>query len=83
MSAVVGAFSVGGGAATLRAARFVSAQTSAFVLDGVDAGLRYSAQVTYVRAPEGAGYAPKQSYNESRPVATSSPRPAAIQRNMR
>jgi hypothetical protein len=83
LSAVVGGFSVDGGAAALRAARFVSAQTGAFVLDGVDAGLRYSAQVTYVRAPAGAGYAPKQNYNESRPAATSSPRPAAIQRNTR
>jgi hypothetical protein len=37
----------------------------------------------YARAPAGAGYTPRSHYNESRPAAVSTLRPAATQRNYR
>lgn len=48
-----------------------------------DAGGTLTVGVVYSRAPVGSGYKPQQRYNESRPAALSSPRPAAIQRNYR
>jgi hypothetical protein len=83
LPADAGAFAVAGAVAALRVARRLPAQTGAFILAGADVQLRYSAQVVYARAPAGAGYAPKQHYNEGRPAATSGPRPVATQRNFR
>lgn len=50
---------------------------------GASASGALTVGAVYARAPAGAGYAPQQHYNESRPVATSSRRPAATQRNNR
>ena len=79
----VGSFNLQGQIASLRAARLFSVESGAFEFLGGGAQLRYSAQIDYARAPAGPGYAPQQHYNESRPAATSSPRPAATQRNFR
>ena len=81
--AAVGAFDMHGAVAVLRAVRHIPADTGVFSLFGTDAQLRYSAQIDYARAPVGTGYAPRQHYNEGRPAATSSARPAATQRNCR
>lgn len=70
-------------AAALRASRRMSAELGVFNGAGSDVQLRYSAQIDYASAPAGPGYVPQRRYNESRPAATSSPRPAAIQRNYR
>lgn len=83
LPADVGAFAMAGALAALRAGRRMTAEASAFGLVGAGAQLRYTAQVSYARALSGAGYVPQQHYNESRPAATSSPRPAATQRNFR
>ncbi|MFK3741437.1 hypothetical protein [Massilia sp. TN1-12] len=68
---------------TLRGVRRVPADPAVFGFEGRDAQLRYSGQINYASAPAGPGYTPQRHYNESRPAATSSPRPAAIQRNSR
>jgi hypothetical protein len=78
-----GAFAAAGAVAALCVTRRMPAEAGAFDLSGSDAQLRYSAQVVYARAPSGAGYAPQQHYNETRPAATSGSRPAATQRNSR
>jgi hypothetical protein len=83
LPATVGTFTVAGATAALRCARYMPTQLGTFNLVVADAQLRYSAQVAYARAPAGAGYAPRQHYNESRPAATSGSRPAALQRNNR
>lgn len=83
LTAAAGGFALHGAAASLRAARILPAAIGSFELVGADVQLRYSAQIDYTRAPAGPGYAPQQHYNERRPVATSSPRPSAIQRNFR
>lgn len=69
-----GAFGWAGGNASMRAARVVPAQAGSFSLVGATAQLHYSAQVSCVRGPTGAGYAPQQHYNESRPATTSAAR---------
>lgn len=83
LSTIAGTFAVTGAGAELRAARCVPAQTGTFGLAGADAQLKYSAQVTYARAPAGGGYVPQQHYNESRPAVNNTARPAALQRNYR
>jgi hypothetical protein len=70
-------------AVVTRAARRIAGKSAAFDTVVADAQLSYSGQIEYARAPAGPGYTPQQHYNESRPAATSSPRPAAIQRNYR
>ena len=67
----------------MRATRRLPIDGTALLLSLNDVALHYSAQINYARAPAGSGYTPQQHYNESRPAATSSPRPAAIQRNFR
>lgn len=79
----VGMFDVAGSSVTLLAARRVLAESGVFSVAGGDAQLRYSGQINYARAPVGAGYAPKQHYNERRPSAAGAARPAATQRNNR
>lgn len=50
---------------------------------GASAGGALTVGVVYARAPAGPGYRPQQHFNECRPAATSSRRPAALQRNNR
>lgn len=83
LSAASGAFDLQGTAVLLRADRRMPARAGMFELVGMPAQLRYSAQIEYARAPAGSGYAPQRHEYSSRPSATSSPRPAAIQRNLR
>lgn len=79
----VGGLTLQGNPAVLRAARRVPVGAGDFGLVGTDAQLRYSAQIDYAPAPAGPGYSPQQRYSESRPAATSAPRPPATQRNYR
>jgi hypothetical protein len=83
MSTSTGMFAVASGSVIMRAARCVLTQVGTFGLSGADAQLRYSAQVTYARAPVGRGYIPQQHYNESRPAESNMSRPAELQRNHR
>lgn len=50
---------------------------------GASAGGALTVGVAYTRAPAGPGYRPQQHFNERRPAATNSRRPAALQRNNR
>lgn len=89
--AAAGTLGFTGASASMLAARVVPALTGMFGLSGAAAQLRYSAQVSYARAPAGAGYTPQQHYNEGRPAEASasrlsesgSIRAAATQRNFR
>lgn len=78
-----GGLSISGAPVAVMAARRIPAQAGTFDLLGVPAQLRYSAQIEYARAPAGSGYAPQRNEYQSRPATTSSPRPAATQRNLR
>lgn len=78
-----GGLSIAGAAITLLAARRIPAQAGTLDLQGLPIQLRYSAQIEYVSAPAGSGYTPQRHEYQTRPSATSSPRPAATQRNIR
>ena len=54
-----------------------------FSLTGSPASLTYSSDITYARAPSGAGYAPQRIEAYARPASSASRRPAATQRNNR
>jgi hypothetical protein len=83
LAAGPGSLVVQGAQVGLSVARRIRAGAGAFSLVGAEVQLRYSAKIEYASAPAGSGYTPHQHYNESRPVATSSPRPSATQRNFR
>jgi hypothetical protein len=83
LSAATGALALQGNAVLLPAARRLSAEAGEFDLAGAAAHLHYSAQIEYARAPDGSGYTPQRHEYQSRPAATSSSRPAAMQRNNR
>jgi hypothetical protein len=83
LPAATGALALQGNAVMFGAARRLSAQAGEFDLTGAAAQLHYSAQIEYARAPAGSGYTPQRHEYQSRPAATSSSRPAAMQRNNR
>jgi hypothetical protein len=78
-----GGLSISGAPVAVMAARRIPAQAGTFDLLGLPVQLRHSAQIEYARAPAGSGYAPQRNEYQSRPATTSSPRPAATQRNLR
>lgn len=92
VSVAPGAFDISGAAALLQVTRRLPAAAGSFTLVGSDVVFTHSGQIEYARAPAGAGYAPRRSELQARPVQgghqvrpgqAGSSRPAAIQKAYR
>jgi len=92
LSGAPGAFDVSGAAALLQVVRRLPAAAGSFTLVGSHVVFTQSGQIEYARAPAGAGYAPRRSELQARPVQgghqvrpgqAGSSRPAATQKAYR
>lgn len=93
MNGASGAFEVTGAAALLQVARWLPAAAGTFTLAGSDVVFTHSGQIEYARAPAGAGYTPRRSEYQARPVqgshqsrptqVSTGGRPPATQENYR